>query len=446
MRPIPAASTYYRTSVVSKTTIDDRVNFPPRNARKVSAAPIQKEPQLNATKATSVPLSNNRFARKVAAEPVQTVQQPQDSKTPPSTTVNELPLQLRQQKKNWDVSTVPRGNVLDRIKIFGGGDPGQKKSILEEDLTNTGKTNPALRKRRELEREQELQRAKELEEQSKRKIKNNGFGRSFFGKKNAATAIQSAVRMHAAKKIALRKADQAIARTARDARLIERERQERAATKLQAVARSSLTRIRVCRLVEQMIAELMEQSQGVFALDDDILDEADHEIAQPPETQTIPSAVAPDDFAEKVHPSAETPDDFAEKLEEKVEDETEKGKTDEEQRRMIEAAAAVGRANREVVAEDMAREKADAEARAEADRRAKEEDAKARKEAAAAERERRLKSMNLFVGPLPWGVGLLPDWWMDETPHTTLELDVITEEDNGEDFEEWRTVNVMIAT
>ena len=436
MRPIPPASTYYRTTAVSKIPGDNRGTLPNRNARKVAAVPMEKEPQPKATKVTSVP-SSNRFSRKVAAEPVPTEEKPQISKIPPSPSVNELPLQLRQQKINWDVSTVPRGNVLDRIKIFGGGDPGQKKNILEEDLTNTGKTNPALRKRREAEREQELQRAKALEEQSKQKVKKHSFGRSFFGKKNAATAIQSVVRMHAAKKIALRKADQAIARTARDARLmmsrIEQERQEQAATKIQAVARSSLTRIRVCRMVEQMISELMEQSQAVFALDGGALDEVEQQPAQSAETHTIPSVV--------------TPDENPEKVEQYVDDVTENARTDEEQRRReIEEEAAVGRANREAFAEEMAQNKAEAEARAEADRRAKEEEAKASKEAVAAERERRLKNMNLFVGPLPWGVGLLPDWWMDETPHQTLELDVITEEDNGEDFEEWRTVNVMIAT
>jgi hypothetical protein len=374
---------------------------------------------------------------------------------------NDLP-QLRQIKKNWDVSTVPKGNVLDRIKKFGGGDPGSKKDFLEEDLTNTGKTNPALRKRRELEREEELRRQKELEEGAKRGVKKNGFARTISGTKKAATAIQSVVRMYFAKKIALRKVDQAIAKVEREYRLMmekdELQREEQAATKIQAIVRGSLTRVRVCRIVEKMITDLMQQSQRVFSesvaafpdmeqpvhseepgVAPEIPEEKDEEV-----TQDVVHEEIPEEKDEEVTQDVIQEAIPEEKDEEVAQDEEEKESAAEERRRKIEEEAALGRANRENIAEELAREKAEAEAQAEADRLAKVESAKASKEAAAAERERRLKNLNLFVGPLPWGVGLLPDWWIDETPHNTLQLDVITEDDNGEDFEEWRNVNLTV--
>jgi len=383
----------------------------------------------------------------------------------------ELPLQLRQQKKNWDVSAVPRGNVMDRIKNFSS-DPNQKNAAVDEELTNTGKTNESLRKRRIVEREQQLQRARELEERQRerQRMKKFRFGKSFTGKKNAATAIQSIVRMYKAKKIALIKVEEAIARK-------EKERLDQAATKIQAIIRSILTRVQVSKLVDAMIADLMEQNPELRPPEPEVTeDDKDEDQEATPPTASEEPGDAGDAEMEEVRdchneesdevavgdPHEESPTDRdpeeVPKTEEEVpktedevtnvdndqEDGEGKESAAEERRRQIEEEIALGRASREATEEELAREKAEAEAEAEAIRLAKEEEERANKEAIAAERERRLRDMNLFVGPLPWGVGLLPDWWMDEVPHHDLDLEVITEEDNGEDFEDWRNLNLMI--
>lgn len=413
---------------------------PPSSTTFVSRVPAKIEPKDDETTTTRrhpVVRLKNPETNIVTKKPPQ----PQDDEEDPSTAKNkELPLQLRQLKENWDTSKVPKGNVMDRIKIFGGGDPGQKKDFLEDELTNTGKINPALKKRREMERQREEKRLQELEEKKKR-TKSTGFGKSMYGKKKAATCIQAIVRMYLAKKIAHRKVDQAIAQAKRDALMNiskeEKHRQDEAATKIQSCVRSALTRARVCRLVEQMISDLMAMDKANSAKAQDA--ELEAAALKAAEEARMKSE---DDREALASASREGRERTAEEL---ARDVAEKQQAADEKQRMIEEEAALGRAARELAADELASEKAAAAEREEAERLAKEEAHKARKEAAALEREKRLKSMNLFVGPLPWGVGLLPDWWMASAPYKVLQLDVITEDDNGEDFEDWRTENLNSA-
>lgn len=417
--------------------------------------------------------------------------------------------QLRQIKKNWDTSYVPKGSVLDRIKVFSHDDKGKED---EPELTNTGRTNPALKKRREMERQLELERQRALAERQRAAQSKYGLGRTKKQRDMAATAIQSICRMKHAKVIAARKREQAAARQRAQA---ERQRQGVAAVKIQAIMRSTLARMRVYKMLDQMIADLAEQQKAEERRIQQIEDEAAAKKAaaerakedairakQAEQERLAMEALAQQQreaeeaemarqkaAAELKHKQEEEERMALEALarqqreaEEAEEIERQKAAAElkhhqEEEERM--ALAALSREHREAEAEEMARQRAEAdlkrqqqeeermalaalahnqrdataqeladgkaaaEAEAEAMRLALLEEKKAKKEAEALERERRRKAMNLFVGPLPWGVALLPDWWMDAVPHRTLQLDSITEEDNGEGFEEWRTSNIQ---
>ncbi len=415
-------------------------------------------------------------------------------------------------KKTWDTSYVPRGSVMDRIKVFSG-DLNHRKDE-EPELTNTGRTNPALKKRRELERQQELARQRALDERRKLAQSKYGLGTTRNQRNMAATAIQSVVRMKRAKTLAVRRREQVLARQKAKA---ERQRQTEAAIKIQAIMRSSVTRMRVCKMVEDMIANLMEQENAEERRIRDIEEEAvaikdaairakeEQRKAQQAEAERLillarakeeqaaaeAEAIAREKAAAELQRKqaeeerlalaalarAQQEAEAEELAREKAAAELKSKKAEEERLALAAlshdqreataeeiarehaaaelkskqaeeerlALAALARDEREAQAEAIAQEKASAEAEAEALKLAILEEKKKKKEAEALERERRRKNMNLFVGPLPWGVGLLPDWWMDAVPHKTLQLDSITEEDNGEGFEEWRTSNVQSA-
>lgn len=352
----------------------------------------------------------------------------------------DAPYQLRHIKQNWNLSYVPKGAVSDRIKVFAGG---HNRSLESEDhgLTNTGRTNPALRKRRELERQEEMDRQREAEERRKRAESKYGFGRTKKAKAMAATAMQSIVRMHFAKAVAARKREQAEARAKKDkllaAERAELEHKTKAAIKIQAVMRSAVTRVRVCRMVEDMIAGLSQQQ----------IDEARRLERLEIEAGARAAAKKKEEEAEKER-LAQAAEAEARRLQELESDAdalaTEKRKQQQAEEERL-ALAALAREQREAAAGELAEQKASAEAAKEAQRLARLEEERKRKEAIALEREKRRKEMNLFTGPLPWGCALLPDWWMAEVPHNDFFLDSIKEEDNGEDFEEWRKGNLEQA-
>lgn len=419
--------------------------------------------------------------------------------------------QLRQIKKNWDTSYVPKGSVLDRIKVFSHD--GQKGKDEELELTNTGRTNPALKKRREMERQLELERQRALAERQRAAQGKYGLGRTKKQRDMAATAIQCIVRMKHAKGIAARKREQAAARLRAE---VERKRQGEAAIKIQAIMRSALARMRVYRMLDQMIADLAEQQNAEERRIQQMEEEAAAKKAAAERAkeearrakQAEKERLAMEALAKQQREAEELEmarQKAAAELRQKQEEEERmalaaiarqqreaeeaeemarqkaaaelkhqqeeeerlamaalarehreaeiqemarqkaaaelKRQQEEEEERM--ALAAMAHNQRDATAHELADEKAAAEEDAEAKRLALLQEKKAKKEAEALERERRRKAMNLFVGPLPWGVGLLPDWWMEAVPHRTLQLDSISEEDNGEGFEEWRTSNVQ---
>eukprot|EP00934_Nitzschia_sp_Nitz4_P004299 Nitzschia sp. Nitz4//scaffold431_size8127//4498//6132//NITZ4_009140-RA/size8127-processed-gene-0.5-mRNA-1//-1//CDS//3329551804//4289//frame0 len=364
------------------------------------------------------------------------------------------------------VLAIKSGSVADRIKAFSGS--GKKELDDHPDLSNTGKTNPALRRRREIEREEEEKRRRLKELEHGRRYKSNKEVR-----KHAATKIQSIVRMNQAKVIRDRHAEQAVIRKKRaherDAatkietlvrirlarKRLQRMREEKklrdeqearraaaqkildeqnaAATRIQAVARSALTRMRVSKLVDSLIADLLRQQQNEEQLAKDAAEEAaalERERLAKEEAEAQRLAEAAQARADR---------EAAAKEEAAAHERERLAKEEAEAQRLAEAAQA--RANREAATEEELRRKAELEAAAEEARLLALEEENRRKEAAAQERERR-RNLKLFEGPLPWGVGLLPEWWLQEVPHNVLFLDSITEEENGEDFEEWRHGNI----
>lgn len=386
----------------------------------------------------------------------------------------EEPYQLRQLHKSWDRSNLPKGSVLDRIKVFSGD--ATRHTGFEPDLSNTGRTNPALRKRREMERQMELERQQEIEEKRRRAASKYGIGRSKKAKNMAATDIQKIARMYFAKNLAAKQREaaanrakrakeheaakqvQALIRAAmakkefapikaraeerrakeqRYARTqAEKEQYDKAATKVQAGMRSALTRMRVCRMVEDMIEGLMRKESD----EERRLREAEVEAAALVAARQKQAQDEEERLALASQASAQREADAQDLERQKTEAARQKQLQDEEERT---AVAAQANANREATAEELERQKkVQAQEALEAQRLARAQEEEAKKEKLAQERERRRKDMNLFVGPLPWGVALLPDWWMEKVPHKTLYLDSISEEDDGAGFKEWRTGNV----
>jgi hypothetical protein len=350
--------------------------------------------------------------------------------------LKEAPYQLRHLKQNWNLKYVPKGNVADRMKIFSK--PNRTREEEDPELTNTGRVNPALRKRRELERQQERERQAELEARRERAESKYGFGRTKKAKEMAATDIQSIIRMHLVKAIVARKREQAEARAKKDQRLAEEQteldRQTKAAVKIQAIMRSAVTRLRVTRMVEDMIAGLLKKQED----EDRRLQNVEGDAA------ALMAAKQKQQAAEKER-QAQAALDEARRLKELEGDAAalaaEKRKQQEAEEERL-ALAALAREQREATVDELAQERNKAEAEKEAQRLAKLEAERARREDTALERERRRKAMKLFTGPLPWGVALLPDWWMAEAPHNNLFLDSITEDSNGEEFEDWRKENL----
>jgi hypothetical protein len=158
---------------------------------------------------------------------------------------------------------------------------------------------------------------------------------------------------------------------------------------MQAMVRSALTRLLVCRMVEQLIADLLA-------------DQASKE-----------------DEADRLR----TEEEERLKYEEEV-------KVAEEARRKAAKISKLEEAERFKAEEEEERLKSEEEGKAaEEARRKAAKDKKAAEEAkAAAKRNLSHSKAECFIGPLRRPIGLLPEWWLEHAPHFTLDMDTFDEQ------------------
>jgi hypothetical protein len=360
-------------------------------------------------------------------------------------------------QKNWgDASFVQKGGVAARIQKFSHTHKDE-----EPQLTNTGRTNPSLKKKR-------WTPTNDKNQHQQFKGDANAFHKQSEAKARAATKIQAAVRVrHAQKqlKILAKQAEErkerkkekeaaaeiealARAKEAEEEAEKEKERQlaqeekerqqaqERlqldgrnmAAIKIQAAMRSALTRVQVCKMVETLIADMMRAGAAAekAAAEEAAFEQAAAAKAEEARRRKEEQAEAEQAAAEKAAAEDAVFEQAA--AEKAAAVKAEEARRRKEEQDVWEAE--------EAAAEDAAFDLAAAE-KAEASRRWKEEAEKRRMTPRSVNRS----NLPLFEGPLPWGVALMPQWWMETVPHKTRDLEAIDEE--LDDFDEWRLENLI---
>jgi hypothetical protein len=283
------------------------------------------------------------------------------------------PPQLKQIKRNWDTSNVPRGGVAARIQGYKA--LADKKA--DPELTNTGRTNKNARKfednagsdrqaqplkgdpsafkmKKEAKNKaatkiQAMVRAKQVQKVVKRHIKETQDREK---RKKAAIKIQTDVRASQAKE-KVKEEKEKLDKKRKQADTSKRlDKDTAAAIKIQAMVRAALTRMLVCRMVEQLIADLMAEQ------------------------------LSKEEGADRL-------------------------KAEEEERLKSEEVKKVS---------EEARRKAAKEKRAEVEAEA------------SARRKLTQRKPECFIGPLQTRVGLLPEWWLQYTPHFIEDMDTFDEQ------------------
>jgi hypothetical protein len=302
-----------------------------------------------------------------------TMTSPETQTSSPAATRASYGAQLKQIKKNWDTSNVPRGGVAARIQGFKA--LSDKKA--DPELTNTGRTNKnvhkfannagsdhqaeqlkgdptAFKTKKEAKNKaatkiQAMVRAKHAQKLAKRHIKESQDKEK---RKKAAITIQTAVRASQDKE-KVKKEKEKLDNERKQADTSKRlDRDAAAAIKIQAMVRAALTRMQVCQMVEQLIAGLMAEQLS-------------------------------------------------------KEEEADRLKAEEEERLKCEEVIKVSEEARRKAATE---KKADAEAEA------------------VARRKLTQRKPECFIGPLQTRVGLLPEWWLQYTPHFIEDMDTFDEQ------------------
>ena len=149
--------------------------------------------------------------------------------------------QLKQQKKQWETPELSNGGVADKIKAFAAF--SQKKEVPKsEELVNTRRTNPILKKRLEAER-------KKREEQERLKAEEK--------KRKEEAAIRAKILQEEKEKLALEELKRKEEARQQEIEKLERELEEMAAIRIQSLVRSALTRMHLIALVDQMTEDLL---------------------------------------------------------------------------------------------------------------------------------------------------------------------------------------------
>jgi hypothetical protein len=362
-----------------------------------------------------------------------------------------------------DIADVPRGSVRDRIKALG-----QPKPADAPDLSNTGRTNTSLQQQR-------AAGAGPSKEVPRITGDHRAFGRKKVVKDRAATKIQAIVRAVQARKLA-KKEKQKIEDQAR------RTREKKAAAKIEVEARAKEAEELVKQEREKKLADEEQQrnrAQAAAKIEAEARAKEAEELAK----QERDKQLADEEVQRTLEAAAKIMTEVRAKEAEKLaEQERERQLADEERERSlgleesqrsekVSAAIKIQALMRsaltrmrvcqmveDLIADMLAAQEAEA-AQAQADQVAaaelatkQEEQRNQRLLEEQEEKDRReevrRKKMNqgkllLFEGPLAWGVGLLPRWWIEMVPHKTRDLPAIEEfSEELQEFEEWRHKNV----
>ena len=261
--------------------------------------------------------------------------------------------QLKNYKKNWDTSTLPKGGVAARLQAF----KALAEKNTEPGLNNTGITN------KNVVHQDSVSSAPVVKSPKPVKGELSAWQKKRTVRTRAATKLQALVRAKQARKRVIKKIHRHYEEQMRAEKGDRFDIEVAAAIKIQALVRSAFTRVRVCRMVEDLIAGLLageaENDEEAFFLE-------------------------------------------------------------------LRAANAT---------------KAEEEEKLKSERETQRKTEKEKKAAAEAEKVRRRKIAQklpeCFIGPLQRSVGLLPQWWLEYTPHFIKDMETFS----GQEEEYWQRVS-----